>query len=80
MIRRDRLVYKHRRIGKNGKEFDCYKFRSMCVNSQEVLEELLASDPAAKEEWDRDFKLKNDPALPEAEPSSGKQALMNFRS
>lgn len=52
----------------------------MCVNSQEVLEEILASDPAAKEEWDRDFKLKMIPALPEAEPSSGKQALMNFRS
>jgi Undecaprenyl-phosphate galactose phosphotransferase WbaP len=57
------VIYKHRRIGKNGKEFDCYKFRSMCVNSQEVLEELLASDPAAKEEWDRDFKLKNDPRI-----------------
>lgn len=35
----------------------------MCVNSREVLEELLASDPAAKEEWDRDFKLKNDPRI-----------------
>lgn len=35
----------------------------MCVNSQEVLEEILASDPAAKEEWDRDFKLKNDPRI-----------------
>lgn len=33
------------------------------MNSQEVLEELLASDPAAKEEWDRDFKLKNDPRI-----------------
>lgn len=57
------VIYKHRRIGKNGKEFNCYKFRSMCVNSQEILEKLLASDPAAKEEWDRDFKLKNDPRI-----------------
>lgn len=57
------VIYKHRRIGKNGKEFDCYKFRSMCVNSQEVLEELLAADPQAKEEWDRDFKLRNDPRI-----------------
>lgn len=57
------VIYKHRRIGKNGKEFDCYKFRSMCVNSQEVLETLLATNPVAKEEWDRDFKLKNDPRI-----------------
>ena len=28
------VIYKHRRIGKNGKEFDCYKFRSMCVDSE----------------------------------------------
>ena len=57
------VIYKHRRIGKNGKEFDCYKFRSMCVNSQEVLETLLATNPVAKEEWDKDFKLKNDPRI-----------------
>lgn len=57
------VIYKHRRIGKNGKAFDCYKFRSMCVNSQEVLEKLLAADPQAKEEWDRDFKLRNDPRI-----------------
>ena len=53
------MIYKQRRIGKNGKEVDSYKIRRMCVNAQEVLEELLASDPDAKEEWDRDCKLKN---------------------
>ncbi len=57
------VIFKHRRVGKNGKEFNCYKFRSMCTNSQEVLEHLLATDPAAKEEWDREFKLKNDPRI-----------------
>lgn len=56
-------VYKHRRVGKDGKEFDCYKFRSMCVDSAERLAKLLATDPAAKEEWDRTFKLKNDPRI-----------------
>ena len=35
----------------------------MCTNSQEVLDHLLATDPAAKEEWDREFKLKNDPRI-----------------
>ena len=57
------VIYKHRRVGRNGKEFDCYKFRSMVANSQEVLEHLLATDPKAKEEWDREFKLKNDPRI-----------------
>ena len=33
------------------------------MNSQEVLQKLLDSDPAAREEWERDFKLKNDPRI-----------------
>jgi len=57
------VIFKHRRVGRNGKEFNCYKFRSMCVNSKEVLEHLLATDPEAKAEWDKEFKLKNDPRI-----------------
>lgn len=57
------VIFKHRRVGKGGKEFNCYKFRSMCVNSKEVLEHLLATDPAAKAEWDKEFKLKDDPRI-----------------
>lgn len=56
-------IYKQRRVGNDGKEFDCYKFRSMVVDSKERLEKLLATDPKAKEEWERDFKLKNDPRI-----------------
>lgn len=57
------VIFKHTRIGKNGKPFACYKFRSMCTDAKERLEELLANDPAAREEWERDFKLKNDPRI-----------------
>lgn len=57
------VIFKHRRVGRNGKEFNCYKLRSMCVNSKEVLEHLLATDPEAKAEWDKEFKLKNDPRI-----------------
>lgn len=57
------VIFKHRRVGRNGKEFNCYKFRSMSVNSKEVLEHLLATDPEAKAEWDKEFKLKNDPRI-----------------
>lgn len=51
------------RIGKNGKPFPCYKFRSMCVDAKIKLEELLETDPEAKAEWERDFKLRNDPRV-----------------
>ncbi len=50
----------HTRIGQNGKKFRCYKFRSMVPNADAVLRELLVNDPAARAEWDKDFKLKND--------------------
>ncbi|MDF7666413.1 sugar transferase [Orbaceae bacterium ESL0727] len=56
-------VYSHERIGMHGKKFQCHKFRSMIINSQEVLEHLLATDPEAKAEWNKDFKLKNDPRI-----------------
>nr|WP_240655598.1 undecaprenyl-phosphate galactose phosphotransferase WbaP [Paraburkholderia phosphatilytica] len=50
----------HTRIGQNGRKFKCYKFRSMVPNADKVLKELLESDPVARAEWDKDFKLKND--------------------
>lgn len=56
-------IYGHERIGKNGCSFKCLKFRSMVINSKEVLEQLLENDPSAKEEWDATFKLKNDPRI-----------------
>lgn len=56
-------IYGHERIGKDGKPFKCLKFRSMVINSKEVLSELLENDVAAKEEWDATFKLKNDPRV-----------------
>jgi len=55
--------FMHERIGKNGKSFKCIKFRSMIANSQEVLDNLLANDAEARAEWERDFKLKNDPRI-----------------
>lgn len=53
----------HERVGQSGKKFKCYKFRSMVVNAKEVLGQLLANDPAARKEWNRDFKLKDDPRI-----------------
>ena len=57
------LFYSHERIGKNGKHFKMYKFRSMCMNSQEVLEKILKEDENAKKEWEEHRKLNNDPRI-----------------
>ncbi|HCQ64955.1 MAG TPA: UDP-phosphate galactose phosphotransferase [Rhodobacteraceae bacterium] len=57
------VFYKHKRIGQNGKPFYCVKFRSMRVDSAEVLAELLDTDPAARIEWERDQKLTDDPRI-----------------
>jgi lipopolysaccharide/colanic/teichoic acid biosynthesis glycosyltransferase len=53
-------IYGHTRVGRNGKKFRCLKFRSMVVNSEQVLKDLLARDPEARAEWEREFKLRND--------------------
>ncbi|WP_312464013.1 undecaprenyl-phosphate galactose phosphotransferase WbaP [Pantoea endophytica] len=56
-------IYGHERVGLGGRKFKCLKFRSMVINSKEVLEEVLRTDPVARAEWDKDFKLKNDPRI-----------------
>lgn len=56
------IFYKQKRIGKNGKFIYIYKFRSMVVNADEVLKELL-KDPKYKKEWDENQKFENDPRI-----------------
>ena len=56
------IIYSHNRVGKNGKIFKLYKFRSMVYNADEVLKELL-KDPKYKEEWHQNHKLDNDPRI-----------------
>jgi Undecaprenyl-phosphate galactose phosphotransferase WbaP len=57
------VLYKHKRLGKNGNPFYAYKFRTMKKNAEQLLEELLKSDPAIREEWEKYHKLKNDPRV-----------------
>lgn len=65
LVRRDGgpALFGHKRIGANGKTFVCWKFRTMVMNGDEVLARVLATDPAARAEWNRDFKLRSDPRI-----------------
>ena len=57
------VLYKQKRLGKNGKYFYTYKFRSMVVNADEHLQNLLNSDPQLKKEWEEKHKLTKDPRI-----------------
>ena len=57
------VIFRHMRVGHGGRRFHCLKFRSMVSNSDEVLRELLACDPGARQEWERSQKLANDPRI-----------------
>ena len=57
------VIYAHRRLGRNGQSFPCFKFRSMVVDAERRLNQLLATDSDAREEWARDFKLRRDPRI-----------------
>lgn len=57
------IFFSHRRIRGHGRFFSMWKFRTMCVNSSEVLETFLAANPEARAEWRRTHKLKADPRV-----------------
>lgn len=58
-----KVIYSHERIGRGGKPFRCYKFRSMYVDADKRLKEILATNPQLRAEWERSYKLKKDPRI-----------------
>lgn len=56
-------LYSQKRIGLGGREFRCFKFRTMWSDADARLGALLEANPHAAEEWERDHKLKNDPRV-----------------
>ena len=59
----EHVFYTQKRIGKNGKYFYMYKFRTMVNNSQKVLEKILNENEEARKEWEANRKLKDDPRI-----------------
>ena len=56
-------LFRHRRVGFNGKHFNCLKFRTMLTDAPERLRQLLESDAAAAAEWATARKLRRDPRV-----------------
>jgi Undecaprenyl-phosphate galactose phosphotransferase WbaP len=57
------VLFSHRRIRRHGEFFTMWKFRTMCINSGEVLERYLMAHPEARAEWRATHKLKCDPRV-----------------
>lgn len=70
--------FSHNRIGKNLKPFKMYKFRSMYIDAEDRLQQLLDSDIELKNEYYSNFKLKNDPRVTEVGRFLRKTSLDEF--
>ena len=57
------VFYRHQRIGKGGRPFTCFKFRTMVPDADRVLAEHLAARPDAGREWQEVRKLRDDPRI-----------------
>ena len=55
--------YSQKRVGRDGRIFRCWKLRSMVVDADQKLAAYLEANPAARAEWDRTQKLRNDPRI-----------------
>lgn len=57
------IFYGHRRVGHNGRFFQCLKFRTMAPDADRILQEHLRKNPKAYEEWQASRKLQDDPRV-----------------
>lgn len=65
LVKKDKnpIFYTQKRMGKDGKVFLMYKYRSMVVNADQTLNRYLRENPEAKEEYKKYKKLKDDPRI-----------------
>lgn len=57
------VFYVQKRVGKNRRIFGCIKFRTMVPNADAVLEQIMETSPQLREEFQDNFKLKDDPRI-----------------
>ena len=57
------IIFSHPRIGRDGRKFQVYKFRTMMVDAEKVLKEYLEKNEEARQEWHHTHKLRHDPRI-----------------
>ncbi|MEG3922301.1 sugar transferase [Microcoleus sp. Pol11C1] len=57
------IFYVQERVGKNRKRFYCLKFRTMVENADDILLEIMENSPHLRQEFEDNFKLKQDPRI-----------------
>ena len=72
------ILFKQKRIGKNGKEIEVYKVRSMVMDAENLLMEMLENNPQIREEYETTKKLKNDPRITKVGKFIRKTSLDEF--
>ena len=72
------IFFTQERIGKNGKPFKIYKFRTMVPNAELVLEKLMEENPSIREEYETNKKLRNDPRITAAGKILRQKSLDEF--
>ncbi|MCR5146605.1 MAG: sugar transferase [Clostridia bacterium] len=72
------IFYVQKRIGKNGKEFKLYKFRTMVENADKKLRCILKENEELREEYETNKKMKDDPRITKAGKILRKTSLDEF--
>lgn len=57
------VFYSQKRVGNGGKDLRIWKFRTMVKDAEISLEKMLEINESLREEWETNFKLKNDPRI-----------------
>lgn len=63
MVHRGHVFFVQERVGRGGKRFFIYKFRTMRIDAEAYLQDLCASDPAIAQEWNANQSLDPDPRI-----------------